>query len=66
MIFINRVHINLFLLLLVFFCQFEFHYLIVTVNHMHVILINNNYCEKFPFHFFILEEGGKGPITAWD
>lgn len=64
MIFINQVHINLFLLLLVFFCQFEFHYLIVTVNHMHVILINN-IVKNFHFIFLILEEGRQG-ITAWD
>lgn len=61
MIFINQVHINLFLLLLVFFCQFEFHYLIVTVNHMHVKLINN-IVKNFHFIFLSWRKGERGRL----
>lgn len=61
MIFINQVHKNFFLLLLVFFCQFEFHYLIVTVNHMHVILINN-IVKNFHFIFLSWRKGERGRL----
>lgn len=61
MIFINQVHKNFFLLLLVFFFQFEFHYLIVTVNRMHVILINN-IVKNFHFIFLSWRKGERGRL----